>query len=200
MTIYVACHDQKLAREVADAIGDAGFETTSRWLLQPFGPSNAFPEADRWRFAAENFDDVRRADVLVLVAGPDRYSGGKFIEAGFAYGLGKPVVILGRRENVRCYGSHMKQVEDVAELVETLKQAGVAKLGWRLDTSPETETSKDRWYRHGSTYELKREEDVFDAAKLRKVLAELEAIYRDVRVPGEIDSFTLQPARALLGR
>lgn len=122
MSTYIACHDQKLAREVADAIGDAGIATTSRWLLQPFGPSNAFPEADRWRFAAENFDDVRRADVLVLVAGPDRYSGGKFIETGFAYGLGKPVIILGRRENVQCYGCHMQAVEDVPALVALLKR------------------------------------------------------------------------------
>jgi nucleoside 2-deoxyribosyltransferase len=124
--VYIACHDQKRAIEVADAIGDAGFETTSRWLVQPFGPSNTFDEDTRRRFAAENFDDVRRSDVLVLVAGPDRYSGGKFVEAGFAYGLGKHVVILGRRENVQCYGSHMQTVETSDELVALLRKVAKA--------------------------------------------------------------------------
>ncbi len=36
--------------------------------------------------------------------------------------------------------------------------------------------------------------------ELQETLGELEEIYRDIRVPGEIDSFTLQPARMLLGR
>lgn len=35
-------------------------------------------------------------------------------------------------------------------------------------------------------------------AKLREALRELVEIYDGVRVPGEIDSFTLQPARELL--
>lgn len=121
MKIYVACHCQKRAREVAEELFAAGFEITSRWLEQPFGPSDTFDDATRRRYAAENFDDVRNSDALVLVAGPARYSGGKFIETGFAYGLGKYVLILGRRENVQCYGNHMKQCETHAEVAATLR-------------------------------------------------------------------------------
>ncbi len=121
MKLYIACHDQKRARRVAKALRAAGFEITSRWLKQPFGPSETFDHATRVRFAMENYDDVRRSVGLVLVAGPERYSGGKFMEAGFAYALGKPVCILGRRENVQCYGHWIQQVKNVPELVRAFK-------------------------------------------------------------------------------
>lgn len=35
--------------------------------------------------------------------------------------------------------------------------------GWELDHSPSTENdAKDIWWRHGGTYALKRERDLFD--------------------------------------
>lgn len=161
LAVYIACHDQELALDLAVYLRGEGFAITSRWLAKPFGPSNTFPETDRWGFANDNFDDVRISDALVLIAGPDRYSGGKFVETGFAYALGKHVVIFGRRENMQCYGNHMKAVVTREELVEVLMQAAAADFGWHLDTSPETETSNEVWYRHGSTGERKRLEDVF---------------------------------------
>lgn len=121
MKIYVACHDQKLAIDVAADLQVAGFEITAQWLTQPFGPSGSFDENTRRRFAMENYDDVRRSDALVLVAGPDRYSGGKFMEAGFAYALGKHVLVLGRRENLQCWGNHIVAYETRSELIEALQ-------------------------------------------------------------------------------
>lgn len=120
MKIYIASHNQRIARRLAGVLKRAGNEITAHWLNQPFGPSNAFDETTCWRFANENFDDVRRSDALVLMAGPEKYSGGKFMEAGFAYALGKHVLILGRRENVQTYGNHMKQVKTRAELLSAL--------------------------------------------------------------------------------
>lgn len=120
MKIYIASHNQRIARRLAGVLKRAGHEITAHWLNQPFGPSNAFDETTCWRFANENFDDVRRSDALVLMAGPEKYSGGKFVETGYAHALGKHVLILGRRENVQCYGNHMKQVRTRAELCAAL--------------------------------------------------------------------------------
>jgi hypothetical protein len=50
--------------------------------------------------ATEDVIDVINCDSLVLVSGPDKYLGGKFVEAGIAIGLGKRVIIIGRRENM----------------------------------------------------------------------------------------------------
>ena len=57
---------------------------------------------------------------LVLVAGPDRYPGGKFVEAGIAMGLGKPVVVLGHRENMLLWHPDVHAVETIDRLVEYL--------------------------------------------------------------------------------
>jgi hypothetical protein len=46
---------------------------------------------------------------------------------------------------------------------ELQKLANLAeKNGWELDTSPATEQSNDIWWRHGGTFALKRERDLFD--------------------------------------
>lgn len=68
----------------------------------------------------ENFNDIRWSDALVLIAGPEKYSGGKFIEAGYAFGLGECVLILGRRENLQLHGHPMKQVRTRRELLSAL--------------------------------------------------------------------------------
>lgn len=125
MKIYIASHDQRAARRLAGVLTRAGHQITSRWLHKKFLPTDSFDLPTRWGLANENYDDVRRSDVLVLIAGPDRYFGGKFMEAGFAHGLGKHVLILGRRENMQCYGNHMKQVITRRELCAALSSPNV---------------------------------------------------------------------------
>ena len=39
----------------------------------------------------------------MLISGPDKYSGGKFVEVGIAVGLDKSVVVIGHRENTLLY-------------------------------------------------------------------------------------------------
>ncbi len=43
---------------------------------------------------------VAECDCLVLIAGRDKYNGGKFVETGIAMGLKKIVIIIGHRENM----------------------------------------------------------------------------------------------------
>jgi len=112
MKIYVASHDRWAACHVADVLKAKGHEITSRWHSQEFLPTEAHTELDRAKIAQEDVDDVSASNALVIISGPDRYSGGKFVEAGIAIGQGKPVVVIGRRENmllwlpsIRCVSS-----------------------------------------------------------------------------------------------
>lgn len=100
MKVYIASHCRWAGLYAADMFGRLGHEITARWLHEPFGATGNYTEAERHRIARMDADDVARADALVLIAGPDKYSGGKFIEAGIAIGMGKRVVIIGRRENM----------------------------------------------------------------------------------------------------
>ena len=100
MKVYVASHDRWAALHVASVLEDKGHFVTSMWHYKDFNATSLHSEAERAEIAAEDVADIRRADALVLIAGPDKYSGGKFVEAGVAIGLGKRVVVLGRRENM----------------------------------------------------------------------------------------------------
>lgn len=75
-----------------------GFEITSRWLQ-----SNYDDVSDSAR-AADDEDDVRRSDILVLFAESEnvgeRGGGGRHVEFGIAYALGKRIIVVGDRENV----------------------------------------------------------------------------------------------------
>jgi hypothetical protein len=64
--------------------------------------------------------DVMSCDVLVLIAGPDRYSGGKFVEAGIAIGAGKRVIVMGRRENMLLWNPDIDAVDTPDEVCALL--------------------------------------------------------------------------------
>lgn len=66
--------------------------------------------AKRW--AVEDIEDIDAADALIAFTEapgdtPGRSRGGRHVEFGYAIGKGKPVCIVGIRENVFC---HLPQV------------------------------------------------------------------------------------------
>lgn len=120
MKIYVAAHCRWAGLYVAGVLQKAGHEITARWLHQPFGATSDYtPEACR-DIATQDADDVATADGLVLVAGPDRYAGGKFVETGIALGMSKRVVVIGRRENMLIWHPSIEVVETPEKAAEIL--------------------------------------------------------------------------------
>ena len=99
MKVYLSCHHPDPARELAERLRAAGHQIVSDWHED--GEERPAPDdVKTWCYkAGHNLDQIKTADVLVLIAGPVRYPGGKFVEAGFAYGIGVNVIALGRREN-----------------------------------------------------------------------------------------------------
>lgn len=87
-----------------------GFTVTSRWLngnhqVDEQGLSTEAGRAERERFAREDYEDVRAADLVIAFTEQPRQTnsrGGRHVELGIAIGLGTPILIVGPRENVFC--------------------------------------------------------------------------------------------------
>ena len=120
MRVYVASHCRWAGLHVASVLDGFGHHVNSNWLLEPFNSTDRYSDLDKIRISKMDYWDIHEADALVLIAGPDRYPGGKFVEAGIAIGLGKRVVVIGRRENMLLYHPAVHQVEtplDAANLL-----------------------------------------------------------------------------------
>lgn len=133
-----------------------GYDVTSRWLDgnhqiaddgMPIGEDGealveGYAESERAaalrrQFAHEDLVDIQNSDVLVAFTEPPRSSasrGGRHVELGYAIGLGRPVIVVGYRENVFCWlpeirfartwpeaKLHIKQVRDQLEAKLALK-------------------------------------------------------------------------------
>lgn len=122
MKVYVASHCILEGQRVASVLSEAGHVVSSRWLNSEFKPTEQYVEPERSVIAQEDFDDVAASDALVLVAGPDRYPGGKFVETGIALGMGKRVVVIGRRENMLIWLPAIRQVGDPHAAADLLNQ------------------------------------------------------------------------------
>lgn len=121
MNVYVASHDRWAACYVASVLNEAdGINVISRWHAKAFNPTRKHTESERAEIALEDFDDINASDALVLISGPDRYPGGKFVEAGIALGIGIPVVVLGHRENMLMWLPCIACVDTVELLVANL--------------------------------------------------------------------------------
>ena len=118
MKLYIAGHNQEDANKVADALITAGHEITSSWLSKPFNRTSEYSDAEREKIALEDFNDVAAADALVLLASPKRVPGGKFVEVGIALGQGKPVFVLGHRENMLMWHPNAQQFDSAEDFLK----------------------------------------------------------------------------------
>jgi hypothetical protein len=121
MKIYVASHDQELARDAAAALEDAGHQITSRWLMRKgFRPVEEHTDEERRVIAAEDCSDVLAADILVLIQSEPPGPGGRLVEAGIALGAGRQVYVIGRRENMLMWHPSILAFPDAETLKEHL--------------------------------------------------------------------------------
>lgn len=64
----------------------------------------------------QDFSEIDGADAVLLIAGESKYSGGKFVEAGFAIGRGITTYLLGRRENMMMWHCAVRSIESIEEI------------------------------------------------------------------------------------
>jgi len=125
MRIYIATQKQENARPVRDAIVAAGHVCTASWIDLSGYASIPGTDAQRSEAALTCEREVRGAEVLILVSEPDgeRVRGGKHVETGMAIALGKPVIVIGTRENVFHWHAAVRVVPDAAGAIALLQEA-----------------------------------------------------------------------------
>lgn len=120
-----------------------GIEVNSRWLNgghqldnegRPLGDDGerlfeaGAPEVDHYRakFAIDDYQDVMAAHALVAFTEEPRSGnsrGGRHVELGIALGVGKPVYVVGPRENVFCWLPEVEQHDTWLDLLASWAQA-----------------------------------------------------------------------------
>lgn len=119
MKVYIAAHSSELATEVAKKLEQEGFNIISTWHKEPMGATSEYTPEDRRKIANLDAAQVTEADILFLLESPFKVSGGKFVEAGIALGQGKPVVVIGRRENMLLWHTLVLQFDTVEAFIAT---------------------------------------------------------------------------------
>jgi hypothetical protein len=127
MKVYIACRNQEAGRRLRTLVQSLGHTVTSRWLDEAQYTGMPTEQQEKVRAAIENLEDVQSADLLILRAEPDGsfVPGGKHVETGAALGWGKPVLVLGRPENV-FHWHPLVTIVDEEGLIEYLQGNGAA--------------------------------------------------------------------------
>lgn len=128
MTFYLAAQYARRneLREYARKLRTLGHEVSSQWLRERGDLSGDLVESPAiYRDRAErDLNDIRMSEALIYFTEDPNVGikrGGRHFEAGYAYGLGRQVFIVGPRENIFCYGLHTKQFPGWREFVEWLQ-------------------------------------------------------------------------------
>ncbi len=106
MKFFIASHSQETAKMVSDGLVALGHEVTARWITSDTKFSHgltSYSDEERIHLTLMDEEDVHAAkDGLVLIAEAEgRFvPGGKHVETGMALALGRPVYVIGRRENL----------------------------------------------------------------------------------------------------
>jgi hypothetical protein len=94
--IYISSHDVQSANDLAEELTRAGHVVVSVWHFEAATNRLADMTGIWWKMrVAENFARIEQADVLVLIGGAERVTGGKYVEAGYAHATGVSVHNLG---------------------------------------------------------------------------------------------------------
>jgi nucleoside 2-deoxyribosyltransferase len=128
MRLYIASHSQDTARRLKDTVEAAGHTVVSQWVTADLKFSHCtatYTHEERISLALLDEADVRRSDALILMAEEEGnwVPGGKHVETGIALALGKPVVVLGHRENVFHWHPRVQIASTVDELLKMLSDA-----------------------------------------------------------------------------
>lgn len=116
--IYIAARFSRRpeANALAQELKAQGHEITSRWVkpetdhVLPTGLSQQASDAERSRFAGEDYDDVNAAEWTISLMEEPRSNGrgGRHVEFGMALAWGHKLTIIGPRETVF---HHLQEVD-----------------------------------------------------------------------------------------
>jgi len=122
MKIYVAACKQDKAQMMASTLDNNGFDIVSTWVYKVFKRTADYTEEEREAIAVRDTEEVKKADAMVLISDDEYYAGGKFVEAGVALGLGIPILVLGRRENILLWHKDVQLFNTREEVLAELQR------------------------------------------------------------------------------
>jgi len=109
LKVYIASRYSRRheMQQYAQDLRADGYIVTSRWILGAHEASDALNDAERERFAKEDWDDLVGSQFLVTfsedntsIKDPGQCRGGRHVELGIALAIGMPVFLIGPRENI----------------------------------------------------------------------------------------------------
>jgi nucleoside 2-deoxyribosyltransferase len=110
----------------AKVLEDAGYEITSTWLKERKGSGTELTDLSN-RFlrehAANDLRDIQAADMVIFFSvGPTELTkrGGRHVEFGLAYAMGKRIVVCGPKENIFHYLDEIVQFNTFEDLMKAL--------------------------------------------------------------------------------
>lgn len=111
--VYLAARFERQAeaRALADELCAQGYSVTSSWLGADGLAMGDARKSEVW--AARDLFDVRQADAYVLLSDAELGRGGKDFEGGYAYALGKRVVVVGPPAHVFHFLPDVFRVRDL---------------------------------------------------------------------------------------
>ncbi len=102
-------------REFIVELEALNIESTTSWIYETAllnATLGQFTDEENEKTAQVDKADIKRADVVVVFTidplGPPMPRGGRHWETGFAYALGKEIVLVGPRENIFSYLPEVK--------------------------------------------------------------------------------------------
>jgi len=130
MKIYLAAQYswRKVVKGYAKQLESLGHEVTATWLQERKGLGTELSDLSN-RFLREHakadYNDIVRADCVVLFSvGPTELTkrGGRHVEFGLGYALGKQMIVCGPKENIFHYLDDVVCFNNFEDLFKALQQ------------------------------------------------------------------------------
>ncbi len=119
--IYIATlySERLLAMAFADQLRAEGHKIVSSWV---YGGEEG---KTREEIALLDYNDVKSCTTLILLTKPrgtQHSGGGRHVEFGMAYALGKRCIIIGEKEHVFCHLPNITQCHTIWQAIVILEQ------------------------------------------------------------------------------
>ena len=104
-----------------------GIKVTSTWMTEPHGGQVQLADVrdDQLReYALRDLEEIKAANIFILFSESDQTAnrrGGRHVEHGYALALGKPILVVGPRENIFHYLDNVEHYETIDEVINAMR-------------------------------------------------------------------------------
>ncbi|MBI4029150.1 MAG: nucleoside 2-deoxyribosyltransferase [Candidatus Blackburnbacteria bacterium] len=105
VSVYLSSRykDYRYLQKIREVLNKEGIDVTSQWIYGGQEATAKCGDQEKCRYANQDLTDLYAADVLVIWSLPKNFgkgTGGRHVELGIALALDKPIILVGKRENI----------------------------------------------------------------------------------------------------